>query len=342
MRHAAAGLAAVLSLTVLALLAGIGWSLYRDRPPAVKSVNVVGSKHHIGDAVPVDIVAECPWYRLPALPLEISPPQGAQVLSDGERHLVGLDWGIWRWRCRIMLQPLTLGASAGGEARVSWTPGRRVSENTMSVELPSLQVKSSVAADEEEPVVASPFERHAFGGVWGMWTWAVPLALLILGVAVAWYWWRFPRNSGTVREIPPWESAREELQTLEHQLPLPAEAFFTRLTDIVRTYLERRFEVPAGEQTTPEFLHSLQHSSILDEEETRRLGAFLQAADMVKFARADSTQEQLQASLGQARRLIALTEPQAVEKNPAAREMKPDSAAGKEATRHAPTGGQET
>lgn len=60
--------------------------------------------------------------------------------------------------------------------------------------------------------------------------------------------------------------------------------FYLQLTMIVRRYIERAHKVRAPEQTTEEFLTAVADDPQFSHEVMQRLSAFLQAADLVKFA----------------------------------------------------------
>jgi hypothetical protein len=60
--------------------------------------------------------------------------------------------------------------------------------------------------------------------------------------------------------------------------------FYVELTMVVRRYIERQHHVRAPEQTTEEFLQSVSEDRRFSKETVSRLKAFLQAADLVKFA----------------------------------------------------------
>jgi hypothetical protein len=62
--------------------------------------------------------------------------------------------------------------------------------------------------------------------------------------------------------------------------------YYTNLTDIIRIYIEQRFEVPAMEQTSDEILASLRKIAIEDESCFAALKEILLLADLVKFAKA--------------------------------------------------------
>lgn len=60
--------------------------------------------------------------------------------------------------------------------------------------------------------------------------------------------------------------------------------YYTRLTEIIRRYIERRFHIPAMEQTSTEILQSMKPFA-LEEDTLKALQELLLLADMVKFAR---------------------------------------------------------
>jgi hypothetical protein len=60
--------------------------------------------------------------------------------------------------------------------------------------------------------------------------------------------------------------------------------FYFRLSDIVRGYIERRFEVSAPEMTTEDFLAEVSHDRRFGHQNTLELQRFLMACDLVKYA----------------------------------------------------------
>ena len=64
-----------------------------------------------------------------------------------------------------------------------------------------------------------------------------------------------------------------------------AKQFYIEFTMIVRNYIERQHSVRAPEQTTEEFLEAASRDPRFTEAVLEKLRAFLEAADLVKFAR---------------------------------------------------------
>lgn len=63
--------------------------------------------------------------------------------------------------------------------------------------------------------------------------------------------------------------------------------YYSRLTDIVRAYIEARFAVPAMESTTPEIYQTLNGLETIPKDVVDELHQMLQLADLVKFAKAE-------------------------------------------------------
>jgi hypothetical protein len=144
-----------------------------------------------------------------------------------------------------------------------------------------------------------------------IWVWLI-LGLIILAVA-AFFAWRFLRKQAaqpiTIPVIPPHERARKKLQEALALIAQPR-PFCILVSDTVRQYLEERFQFHAPERTTEEFLHELKATDLLLPQQKESLGEFLSVCDMVKFARYEPGQPELQALHESAIRLIDETEPQ--------------------------------
>lgn len=63
--------------------------------------------------------------------------------------------------------------------------------------------------------------------------------------------------------------------------------YYSRLTEIIRRYIEKRFKIMAMEQTSDEILVEFEGQEILSDENHRILREMLILADFVKFAKAD-------------------------------------------------------
>ena len=119
------------------------------------------------------------------------------------------------------------------------------------------------------------------------WWWIVAAcaagAMALLGAVTLWR----NRARRLAPPVPAHEWALAELESLERDaLPESGQThpFWVRLSDIVRQYVERRFDLHAPERTTPEFLAEARCHAALSEDHRMLLAQFLRMADMVKFA----------------------------------------------------------
>ncbi len=63
-------------------------------------------------------------------------------------------------------------------------------------------------------------------------------------------------------------------------------AYYSEITEVLRIYIEDRFEIPAMEQTTDEILTSFRNrKELLSEKSLANLSQILSLADLVKFAK---------------------------------------------------------
>ena len=93
---------------------------------------------------------------------------------------------------------------------------------------------------------------------------------------------------------------------LRQRRVLPEQGF-VRLSDVVRDYIEERFQLPASRKTTSEFLEALSDNNPLPEEQRPFLNDFLSAADQVKFAKAPPDTLLLNQAIDRAEKLISST-----------------------------------
>jgi hypothetical protein len=109
---------------------------------------------------------------------------------------------------------------------------------------------------------------------------------------------------------PAHEIAYERLRALVREDLVKAgriKEFYERLSDILRHYIEHRFNLRAPERTTEEFLAELPSAGVLAQPEQQRLGEFLRHCDLVKFAKYNPTAEQIQKTFDLVKNFIEIT-----------------------------------
>jgi hypothetical protein len=117
------------------------------------------------------------------------------------------------------------------------------------------------------------------------------VVLILIGLIYSFFFAK-KRREESRKKLPPFERAIEELKELESFTPTEHEEYknyYSRLTDVVRRYLEEEAKISALESTTDELLlklEALKKSGKLDlERETiKNFKSVLHTADLVKFA----------------------------------------------------------
>jgi HAMP domain-containing protein len=122
--------------------------------------------------------------------------------------------------------------------------------------------------------------------VWPWWLLPAIAAGAVLIALIGWGLWRWIKSRRRPRVLLSHEIALQRLDEIRPLMqPATAREFSTAVSDVVRTYIERRFDVVATHRTTEEFLRDLlltakpsllRHRALLSE--------FLHQCDLVKFA----------------------------------------------------------
>ena len=117
------------------------------------------------------------------------------------------------------------------------------------------------------------------------------VVLILIGLIYSFFFAK-KRREESRKKLPPFERAIEELKALESFTPSEQEEYknyYSRLTDVVRRYLEEEAKITALESTTDELLLKLEGLKKsgkleLERETIKNLKSVLQTADLVKFA----------------------------------------------------------
>lgn len=160
--------------------------------------------------------------------------------------------------------------------------------NVATVAIDTTKVKKfPIKSIKSEPYTFDDFKMYLY----------ILLAVLAL-IAFIIYWF-FIRKKKTEEEVlaeialPPYEEAIYKLNELDGKLLWQnnkVKEYYSELTDIVRSYIEREIKVSALEKTTDEIIDTLTDFNDAETIETsketiKKLKALLQEADLVKFAK---------------------------------------------------------
>lgn len=156
-----------------------------------------------------------------------------------------------------------------------------------------------------------------FGEIGGYLLWSLA-GLLLLAAAVFGLSYYLHRRGATLGSLftapaplPPHVEAIRALEALHHQKLWQNnrhKQYYSGLTDILRTYIARRWEVGALEMTSDEIIGALRPLDLPDKARMD-LAALLRDADLVKFAKATPDAEQNEAAYLKAYYFVEETKP---------------------------------
>ncbi len=133
-----------------------------------------------------------------------------------------------------------------------------------------------------------------FAEFWNLYKWYVIIILLsiIIILLLVFIIIRLKKNKPIVviekPKIPPHITAIKSLNKLKNKKLLEQDKvkeYYTELTNIVRLYIEERFQIPALERTSSEILFSVKSNNIVNNKTLEKLKQILNWADLAKFAK---------------------------------------------------------
>ncbi len=156
---------------------------------------------------------------------------------------------------------------------------------------------------EALPELVLPEAKKSHGVWWGL----LVLGLVAIGGLV--FWLKHRKKEEIV--LPADVVALSALDALEKE-EIPSEsaavdAWYVRLSLIVRCYIEGRFELHAPRLTTEEFFELAKRSGFLKDEEKALIKKILERSDRVKFTDYVPSQEETKEMLSDARRFVMET-----------------------------------
>ena len=254
------------------------------------------------------------------LTLAVTHPAGYQVILPQ----IAPQWGDFTV---VSQSPATTTANGDGTETTTATIDTRLfqpgSFNTPALELSvtdgqgnlqkvtaapaALAIASVLQANDEELRDIKPQAALPLAAVWP-WIVAGLLAVAALAVVIV---RRASRQTATVDRRLAHEVALDDLDLIEG-MRLPAQGRFkehtTLVSDTVRTYIERRYDIPMLERTTGEIRPDLKRTGMAPEV-TALLIAFLQESDLIKFSKFTPDAESADRLLAQGRMIVKSTKP---------------------------------
>jgi len=144
-----------------------------------------------------------------------------------------------------------------------------------------------------------------------LWWLLAAIVLIFAGAGI----WLYIRAKKVIEAVRIFKAAHEiaynRLDALVKQDLISAgrvKEFYEGLSNILRHYIEDRFELKAPERTTEEFLFEIRDAGVLSQEHRKSLAEFLTHCDLVKFAKYSPDSEQIQRTIELAKNFIEQTQ----------------------------------
>ena len=283
-------------LLILGLLLGAAATRAQERP--VVTARIEPDSILIGDRFDYIIEVEKDLVQVVEFPV-FDPDKGNRSLELIESAPVDTllrEGRRLKLRKRYRLAAFQEGRYELGRAQVLYADKNIVdtlqSEATLRLEVATFEIDSaSHSIYDLKPQRTLPLRM---GEISGYISWSL-LAAALLAAAV-WAALRYLKKRGATLgglfrptpPLPPHVEAIRALETLHHQKLWQNnrhKQYYSALTDILRTYISRRWEVGAMEMTTDEIIDALRPLELPDKARMD-LTAILRDGDLVKFAKA--------------------------------------------------------
>lgn len=177
-------------------------------------------------------------------------------------------------------------------------------------------VKVDTLKQQMFPIKAIKSEPKTFDDYKPMLWWII-LILLLIATALYFILRKKEKKEVPIVVVAPIQEALQRLKELDEKQLLQQnkiKIYYTELTDIVRTYIEKDIYIPALESTTNELIETINdfnESSKLgiSKETIQQLKEVLQSADMVKFAKSKPIVDEIKVHRTLAERILQNLKP---------------------------------
>ncbi len=267
---------------------------------------------HLGDKLTFSIIVSTPWH----ISLEQILPHFKNGISENaecDKSLQSCGFDSFNWKITSYLIPYRTGKLECGFVDIKYNHNNQT--KVLSCEIPNINVKAlnveSIVPELAQPIVESfsdKINRFIKRYKWILLSSIIVVIALIVGII---YLIVKKRKEIPAPITPPWDVALSAITRLKRKVDeknILNEICIATLTDIIRVYLEKRFDLHAPTQTTNEFLKDLnRENSPLQEIHKVFLKDFMQSSDFVKFANLPVDKTLINEALTKAKSLVLET-----------------------------------
>ncbi len=218
----------------------------------------------------------------------------------------------------LTLQAFDPGAYQLPPLRYVTGTGDTVLSNQLTLDVRAIDVDTTKDIFPYKPPVAVP-ERlvdHLPDNVARYaWLYIILIVLALLAVLALWLYHRWRKNGkllGTKKKLPPpYDEAKAALAHLRSRALWQhnrLKEYYSGLSDILRRYVERRFDIGAVEMTSSEIAEAIAQREELQPVQ-HLLNGVMSSADLVKFAKMQPLAFENEQAIADAERFVELTKP---------------------------------
>ena len=314
-------------LLIAMLLVAAGPAAAQPTDPVAATLSAPDSHFTVGDPVQLTLAVTHPAGYQVILP-QIAPTWGDfTVVSQSPATTTANGDGTETTTATIDTRLFQSGSFSTPALELSVTDGQgnlqAVTAAPAAVAIASVLQASDAELRDIKPQASLPLPVA--------WPWILAGLAVVSALAAA-IVWRARRHKVAVDNRLPHEVALDGLALIE-AMRLPEQGRFkehtTLVSDTVRVYVERRYDIPALERTTGEIRPDLKRTDMTPEV-MALLIAFLQESDLIKFSEYTPDAESADRLLARARMIVEATKPSpaADEANGGAAQAKAQPAAG--------------
>lgn len=224
------------------------------------------------------------------------------LLIKQEMLITSFDSGLYL----IPRLPFTFKSPNDGREDTIFSPSRYFGVNTIQID-----DTTNAIADIKLPIPAPYTLREAFPIIGGV------LLIVLIVLAVIYYLrLRAGKESIILKKLKPKEPAHllaykmlDSVKDKKLWQQGKVKEFHSEVTEIMRAYIENRFDIMALEMTTDELMKNIHTSGFFDNETKDMLKNTLTQADFVKFAKANPLPDENEKSLRNAYAFVDRTKP---------------------------------
>ncbi|MFD1293018.1 hypothetical protein ACFQ5N_04130 [Lutibacter holmesii] len=187
---------------------------------------------------------------------------------------------------------------------------------TDSILLNVATVKVDTTKQQMFPIKSIQREPKTFDDYKHLFWWLIPI-FIIVAVILYFIFRKKVKKEAPVVYIEPIQEALQRLKELDEKELLKqnkVKVYYSELTNIVRTYIEKDINIPALESTTDELIDTIldfnESSNLgISKETIKELKEVLQSADLVKFAKSKPIVEEIRGHRNISERILQSLKP---------------------------------